>query len=88
MVDRSPQFENFSSLGQAENSPNSPFLTCQRMKWDRLQLLGDQAGDPGGTDSRCGVGRRTGPLGRLEPRPGLTWSLPAGCLEETARLRR
>lgn len=53
MVGRSPQFEN-TSLAQAGSSPNSPFLTCQEMKRDRLEIQGDwtvaDAWSPAGAD--------------------------------------
>lgn len=66
MVGRSPQFENFS-LAQAESSPNSPFLTCQKMKRDRLEIQGDwtvaDAWSPAGADPaaarRCPGGDRS-----------------------------
>lgn len=53
MVSRSPQFEN-SSLAQAGSFPNSPLLTCQEMKRDRLEIQGDwtvaDAWSPAGVD--------------------------------------
>lgn len=68
MVGRSPQFENFS-LAQAESSPNSPFLTCRKMKRDRLEIQGDwtvaDAWSPAGADPAAA---RRCPAGTARPR--------------------